>query len=110
MQTITFKQLADAMRIGAAKTIQCTGELYKTKTGIGTHRKDRAAASCALGAIYIGYPGRGVSYNPVMESSVIHPVNFVAGYRLRDTIVNLNDSYKWSRERIADWLETLKTA
>lgn len=35
-----------------------------------------------------------------------HPVNGNKGY-LVDVIISLNDTLKWSREKIADWLETL---
>lgn len=43
---------------------------------------------------------------PDLEAQVKHPVS---GDRasLRTTIVSLNDTHHWSRERVADWLDTL---
>lgn len=43
---------------------------------------------------------------PGLEEKVRHPLlgNYTTVERC---IVNLNDSFKWSREQIADWLETL---
>jgi hypothetical protein len=43
---------------------------------------------------------------PDVERFVAHPVNGRSD-KLRTIIVTLNDSHGWSRERIADWLETL---
>jgi hypothetical protein len=43
---------------------------------------------------------------PAMREQVKHPVT--GGYSsLNVVIVDLNDSHRWSRERIADWLDTL---
>lgn len=43
---------------------------------------------------------------PAMDELVRHPENGVE-LKLRDAIVSLNDQFRWSRERIADWLDTL---
>lgn len=43
---------------------------------------------------------------PGMGQKEKHPVNGKIG-SLFDIIINLNDYYKWTREKIADWLETL---
>lgn len=40
------------------------------------------------------------------QMKVKHPVHGDEEY-LRTTIINLNDSHRWTREQIADWLETL---
>jgi hypothetical protein len=41
-----------------------------------------------------------------LEATVEHPL-LKRQYALCDVIVSLNDYHKWSREQIADWLETL---
>lgn len=43
---------------------------------------------------------------PGMSEKVIHPVSRESNW-LIDIIVDLNDRHKWTREAIADWLETL---
>lgn len=45
---------------------------------------------------------------PGMKQLEKHPVTGDMLY-LRSIIMNLNDDYKWSREKIADWIETLDT-
>lgn len=43
---------------------------------------------------------------PGLFKVVLHPV-YRRHMSVRDVIINLNDSHRWSREAIADWLETL---
>jgi len=43
---------------------------------------------------------------PGLEEKVKHPI-WGMDLTVERCIVNLNDSHKWSREQIADWLETL---
>jgi len=43
---------------------------------------------------------------PGVNGECIHPVNF-AKNNIFNTVIDLNDSHKWTREQIADWLETL---
>jgi hypothetical protein len=46
---------------------------------------------------------------PGIKEQVKHPVALheAVEYTLHEVIISLNDSYKWTREEIADWLETL---
>lgn len=44
---------------------------------------------------------------PGYERMVRHPMQDNSIYYLGDIIMSLNDSYKWTREQIADWIETL---
>jgi len=41
------------------------------------------------------------------ELMVAHPVNKQLG-ALMETIYSLNDGYRWTREQIADWVETIE--
>lgn len=43
---------------------------------------------------------------PNVRANVLHPLNGVQ-MPLNEIVVNLNDTHRWTRERIADWLETL---
>ncbi len=43
---------------------------------------------------------------PGLNAAIIHPVTNEV-HRLKKVIISLNDIFKWSREEIADWLETL---
>jgi hypothetical protein len=52
----------------------------------------------------------GVDFLPGMSADVKHPPDTsceVKSGRLREMIIHLNDHHKWTREQIADWLETL---
>ena len=47
---------------------------------------------------------------PVLQKMVAHPIlreEPLVRMPLQTVIISLNDQYKWSREQIADWLETL---
>ncbi len=64
---------------------------------------------------YYGGPGAELSYNkrlsevnklPGLREVVKHPVDGRM-LELETAIINLNDSHQWTREQIADWLETL---
>lgn len=43
---------------------------------------------------------------PGLDQIVWHPAQHEP-CQLREAVISLNDSYGWSREKIADWLETL---
>ncbi|QGH79430.1 hypothetical protein SEA_LIMPID_103 [Streptomyces phage Limpid] len=43
---------------------------------------------------------------PALNERVKHPITMQTG-TLRSVIISLNDGAKWTREQIADWLETL---
>lgn len=43
---------------------------------------------------------------PGVRSVVQHPVKGIS-MSLMTAIINLNDEYQWTREKISDWLETL---
>ena len=45
-------------------------------------------------------------YLPGIDAMVAHPVNGECG-RLRSVIMSLNDTYKWTREQIADWIDEI---
>lgn len=44
---------------------------------------------------------------PGIQEVVEHPIN-KKRMSLRSAIINLNDNHRWTREKIADWIETLE--
>jgi len=82
--------------------VQCFGNLYQFDD-------DRLMilASCALGAITQGQLTRDEFTETIVSLSrnVIHPINKFS-YSIKRAIISLNDTYRWSREEIAVWLES----
>lgn len=106
----TYHDLAEAMRKGAALRPQFWDGNYFASYGYGI-------ASCALGAAYEAATGEinsNISLDdlvqlfPALEAgpNVRHPVNDTTD-DLFLIILSLNDGYAWTREAIADWLDTL---
>jgi hypothetical protein len=50
--------------------------------------------------------GRNRFDQPDFQKAVLHPVDDIY-LNLMSTITNLNDAHGWTREEIADWLDTL---
>lgn len=73
--------------------------------------------TCALGAAGIAVGIEVNHYNmdytnikntfPILRSITVHPVNKLRG-SVVDTVWKLNDHYGWTREAIADWVETIE--
>jgi hypothetical protein len=96
-------ELADAIRAGC---------LLRPRKAVRAYFRGEAA--CALGDAAIG---RGVTLPrlnkpaalqklfPILDSKVRDPENRNAKWKLGPLIVCLNDRRRWSRERIADWLD-----
>jgi len=72
-------------------------------------------ATCAIGAALVALKHDGESYMdivdfcPVARLKVRHPLTGEDGYLMVSVIRELNDAYLWTRERIADWVETIET-
>jgi hypothetical protein len=120
-------RLSDAIREGAKKRPQATGELFRLTTIVSekTGEERRVMGSCALGAAYEAVKGlprrerrsdlsarhvqKAVNEGLDLSALVIVPRESYRGGKetLENTIVILNDEYGWSREDIADWLDTI---
>lgn len=85
-------ELAEAIRRGAKMKPQCRLSLFHD------------GHSCAIGA---AMDGSGAQTDFALET--LFPVlnNTFKFEKLMRRIVNLNDHFGWSRERIADWIDTL---
>ena len=99
-------KLAEAIRLGAMSLPQAKGGMYSK------------GAACAIGAaLYavgrlIERAGDEGNYDaayqqwPILTRDFINPATG-EDEELLWIIASLNDSYGWSRERIADWVETI---
>ncbi len=63
-------------------------------------------SNTALNEVYQSTEMPEVSKLPGLDELVVHPV-LKTEHQLKKVIVNLNDIQRWTREQIADWLETL---
>ena len=100
-------KLSAAIRIGSMTTKQITGRFT-----------DGGNGRCALGAAVdaAGYNPHADSIDnvrmahalfPELEEHVVHPEEEMT-YSLYHAIWTLNDFYRWPREKIADWVETIE--
>jgi len=117
--------LADAIRKGAEQLAACRGQMFVM---VGSE----TISACALGAALWGLLGPTATrreervaltnHFPALDATVESPcvcpsVRYEYGLRVQDgskirgsigaVIIHLNDIDRWSRERIADWLDTL---
>lgn len=93
-------KLSEAIRLGATLRPQVRGVTRN------------ARGSCALGAALeaIGVDGTYtdvLDHFPISRRYVACPVDYVE-HVLVGVIRMLNDDHGWSRERIADWVETFE--
>jgi hypothetical protein len=96
-------KLSEAIRLGAMDTPQA---FYETR--------DHKGGTCAMGAALhaIGVVGRPYSatieFFPLALKAADHPLRRDDDWIVISIIRDLNDEYKWSRQRIADWVETIE--
>ena len=99
-------KLSEALRLGAMNTAQAYGSWHETDSA----GNDMMCALSTAWYALTGHKGNDASGSPLahlLESrSVRHPVDGEP-YTVMSAVVDLNDKHKWSRPRIADWLESL---
>lgn len=108
---MTELSLPDAIRLGAMNRQQATGTYYSVLTG----------GTCALGAALDaigGLAARNSKSNcpgmllrrrwPALQQPARNPVTGLRHSDLFSVIYTLNDANCWTREQIADWLDTLE--
>ena len=103
-------KLSEAIRIGSLKSRQAIG-FYRRQTGV-LFWKIRWA--CALGAardaVHLTESGTGFrDLFPISWELIPCPVCAKVGL-LAASIVHLNDDQRWTRERIADFVESVENA
>lgn len=115
-------KLSDAIRKGSEQRPQAFGTYFQTGKA-----RDEIIGSCAMGAAIEGYTGladdRGYSELleafPIIEhvkvllpvepiAKIEPPISWNTTFDLDDAIFELNDTYKWTREQIADWIEKIE--
>lgn len=101
--------LSDAMRLGAAMVPQAFGDTFVRNGPI-------IVAACAWSSVSIGLGFFDVveMYRryPELHKTMRCPACDKTGYfgglpPLEELIVHLNDDHRWTREQIADWIDTL---
>lgn len=103
-----IEKLSDAIRIGA----KSGGQLYYKLL-------DNSHNSCAMGAAYIAvFPDitetdcikidthKKIQNQLQTDELVMHPIRKWKCH-LTIIVVDLNNTYRWTREQIADWLESI---
>lgn len=108
-------KLSTAIRKGCEQHPQDSGRLF-------TEVNNVVISSCVLGAALVGVYGQdgtALSYSelakvfPLLEQPVNYPPgaeDFIASESLSDVMIHLNDRAGWTREKIADWVETVEDA
>lgn len=102
-------KLSEAIREGAKRRPQTQNTFFSN------------GASCALGAAYehlegfsaLMYDSEDIEFElivkfPVLEYAVQSPVDAEMEDSLFNIISDLNDVRNWTREQIADWVETVE--
>jgi len=101
-------RLSEAMRLGALLKPQGFGKLYDL----------RSKGTCAFGAAFdaIGRLHEAVlqcgnldtEWQPLIDTIVVCPHCDRVRGPLESMVVHLNDGHQWTRERIANWVETIE--
>jgi hypothetical protein len=84
--------------------------LMGTKTGTTKSAKNKKVGEAVVDALGKAIPGFSTMRQPCPRPTehTIHCDTFQdPDTLLQETIVHLNDHHRWSREQIADWLDTL---
>ena len=102
--------LSEAMKLGSMTGPQVFDGAFDFRT----------SGSCAMGSVaiatghrYCGADGWKVIIDtfPILRQRGLCPVERCKSYpstTVQSTIVHLNDDHRWTREQIADWIETLE--
>lgn len=69
--------------------------------------KKKVAVNTADVSLLPGIKERVTHPRPFPDDVIIDCKSFPQGGTIRDVIIHLNDIHRWTREQIADWLETL---
>lgn len=101
-------KLSTAIRIGSMTTRQIKGNFRDDGNG-------RCAIGAALDAVgfYSGAKAHYLDYRlaslfPLADIVVKHPIHRGMMDHVSGVVVTLNDHHDWSREAIADWVETIE--
>lgn len=93
-QQVGKLKLSEAIRIGAKRGAQCKGALHID------------GMSCALGAADLVVGDVFGEFSHLYDKETCHPV-WGIHTTIFGTVTTLNDDCGWTREQIADWLESI---
>jgi hypothetical protein len=93
-------RLSEAIRLGAMLRPQAFGKMFRTVRG--------EMRSCALGAAAEALGESPYdSFAPLFDAMRMCPMG--CGWTSVGSLIpHLNDEHRWTRERIADWVETVE--
>lgn len=100
-------KVSEAIRLGSMLRPQGFGGLW---TGMGeTHSCALGAAFDALGCGFIGLGRPPLKVDLWLKDRATCPTCGPYVYARREEIIaHLNDRHRWTRERIADWVESIE--
>jgi len=104
-------KLSEAIRLGAMLRPQAVGTCFTFSDAGELFSTCALAAGCE--AAGWGHTGKELfgfldTHFPIVRECVPHPLIHDNVFCLRAIIIQLNDKCGWSRERIADWVETVE--
>lgn len=100
-------KLSEAIRLGSLGTEQARNWHETSYDDEGKPMHKMCAISTAWYALtgHAGYDGAGSPLSQMLDRAyVVHPFTGEVE-SLTATVIELNDSYEWTRPQIADWLE-----
>lgn len=105
--------LGDAIRLGALLKPQGVGQYGSARSCALRAAADALGLAPTAEAAWRGHAREGIDYNglirhfPILDLTVPGPPGLPDADRLLYLIWRLNDSFGWTRERIADWIDAL---
>ena len=91
---------SEAIRLGSMLRLQGFG--YQHQQGSGSCANNAAIEASGAKNVFEAWPWAEVVVPCPVCSKTVHP-GFARG--LHGTVAHLNDIHRWTRERIADWVE-----
>ena len=114
-------KLSELIREGSKNTTQCYGQYFE-------RNEDGSLAACVLGAAFLAFTGKVSEFDVTLQndyeltealgelslsqtqldhlSTLIETDWDFETNQLPNIVVTLNDTCRWSREKIIDWLES----
>ncbi len=101
-----IKTLSQAIRLGATFAPQCHGRFSEWRFNLLPER----VATCAFGAAAEAVGAKNHfelwdRFNDTLIIKLFCPACFFKRSFVKELVFHLNDDHRWTRERIADWLE-----
>lgn len=108
-------KLSEAIRLGSMLRPQAIGGRRPVQVKgwrgwiLGEHTTGTCVLAAAADAVGLKDWMDCVNYFPIAMHPVEHPIDGFPG-RVYSIAYRLNDNHRWTRERIADWVESVEMA